>query len=72
MALLREAGGFQAAADGMGDLMPDPASSVFLQPEHLDDSYFHWGMQVRGSWTSGLDAPGIPHRDEGPGFVYLL
>src|SRR6478672_3032586 len=47
MALLREAGGFQAAADGMGDLMPDPASSVFLQhPEHLDDSYFHWGMQV--------------------------
>jgi phosphonoacetate hydrolase len=160
MALLREAGGFQAAADGMGDLMPDPASSVFLKhPEHLDDSYFHWGMQVddlglqqvlqlwqdadsapvltwwanvvtdaghhgggprsamardslrqsdarlvafldhletlgvrdevtflltadhgfeaadpavTGSWTPALDALGIPYRDEGPGFVYLL
>jgi len=160
MALLREAGGFQAAADGMGDLMPDPATSVFLQhPEHLDDSYFHWGMQVddlglqqvlqlwedaesapaltwwanvvtdaghhgggprskmardslrqsdarlvafldhleslgvrdevtflltadhgfeaadpgvTGSWTPALDALGIPYRDEGPGFVYLL
>lgn len=160
MALLREAGGFQAAADGMGDLMPDPRTSVFLQhPEHLDDSYFHWGMQVddlglqqvlqlwedpdtapvltwwanvvtdaghhgggprskmardslrqsdarlvafldhlealgvrdevtflltadhgfeaadpavTGSWTPALDALGIPYRDEGPGFVYLL
>ncbi|KRE55005.1 alkaline phosphatase family protein [Phycicoccus sp. Soil748] len=160
MALLRQAGGFHAAADGMGDLMPDPATSVFLQhPEHLDDSYFHWGMQVddlglqqvlqlwedadtapvltwwanvvtdagyhgggprspmardalrqsdarlvafldhleslgvrdevtflltadhgfeaadpsvTGSWAPALEALGIPYRDEGPGFVYLL
>ena len=27
---------------------------------------------VTGSWTPALEALGIPHRDEGPGFVYLL
>jgi len=27
---------------------------------------------VTGSWTPALDALGIPYRDEGPGFVYLL
>jgi arylsulfatase A-like enzyme len=27
---------------------------------------------VTGSWRPALDALGIPYRDEGPGFVYLL
>jgi hypothetical protein len=27
---------------------------------------------VTGSWQPALDALGIPYRDEGPGFVYLL
>ena len=27
---------------------------------------------VGGSWRPALDALGIPYRDEGPGFVYLL
>ena len=28
--------------------------------------------QVTGSWRPALDSLGIPYRDEGPGFVYLL
>ncbi|HQR26072.1 MAG TPA: alkaline phosphatase family protein [Nocardioides sp.] len=28
--------------------------------------------EVTGSWRPALDALGIPYRDEGPGFVYLL
>lgn len=160
MALLRAAGGFESATNGMGDLMPDPAKSPFVQrPEHLDDAYFRWGVQVddlglqqvlqlwetaedaptltwwahvvtdaghhgggprseqardslrqsdarlvafldhldqlgvlhevtflltadhgfegadpsvTGSWKPALDSLGIPYRDEGPGFVYLL
>jgi phosphonoacetate hydrolase len=27
---------------------------------------------VTGSWRPALDALGLPYRDEGPGFVYLL
>jgi hypothetical protein len=160
MALLRAAGGFAAATDGLGDLLPDPEKSPFLRrAEHLDDAYFRWGVQVddmglqqvlqlwedaasaptltwwanvvtdaghhgggprselardslrqsdarlvvfldhlealgvldevtflltadhgfegadpgvTGSWKPALDALGIPYRDEGPGFVYLL
>jgi hypothetical protein len=160
MALLRAAGGFESATSGMGDLLPDPATSPFVRrPEHLADSYFSWGVQVDdlglqqvlqlwetaedaptltwwahvvtdaghhgggprseqardslrqsdarlvafldhleslgvldevtflltadhgfegadpaviGSWKPALDALGIPYRDEGPGFVYLL
>lgn len=160
MALLRQAGGFEAATTGLGDLLPDPAASPFLaRPEHLEDSYFHWGVQVddlglqqvlqlwedpataptltwwanvvtdaghhgggprsemardslrqsdarlvafldhleglgvldevtflltadhgfeaadpavTGSWTPVLESLGVPYRDEGPGFVYLL
>lgn len=29
-------------------------------------------QSVTGSWRPALDALGIPYRDEGPGFVYLL
>lgn len=160
MALLRAAGGFEAATNGMGDLLPDPDASPFVQrAEHLEDAYFRWGVQVddmglqqmlqlwenaeeaptltwwahvvtdaghhaggprsamardslrqsdarlvafldhlealgvldevtflltadhgfegadqsvTGSWKPALDALGIPYRDEGPGFVYLL
>ena len=160
MALLRAAGGFEAATDGMGDLLPDPEKSRFVQrAEYLDDAYFRWGVQVddmglqqvlqlwedaadaptltwwahvvtdaghhgggprsemardslrqsdarlvtfldhleslgvldevtflltadhgfegadqsvTGSWKPAIDALGIPYRDEGPGFVYLL
>jgi predicted AlkP superfamily pyrophosphatase or phosphodiesterase len=160
MALLRAAGGFAAATEGRGDLLPDPAKSLFVRrPEHLEDAYFRWGVQVddlglqqvlqlweapddaptltwwahvvtdaghhgggprselardslrqsdarlvafldhleglgvldevtflltadhgfegadpsvTGSWKPALDALGIPYRDEGPGFVYLL
>jgi hypothetical protein len=160
MALLRAAGGFEAATNGMGDLLPDPTASPFVRrPEHLEDAYFRWGVQVddmglqqmlhlwedaahaptltwwahvvtdaghhgggprspmardslrqsdarlvvfldhleglgvldevtflltadhgfetadpdvTGSWRPALDALGIPYRDEGPGFVYLL
>lgn len=160
MALLRAAGGFDAAATGMGDLLPVPEESPFVErPEHLADAYFRWGVQVddmglqqvlqlwesaedaptltwwahvvtdaghhaggprsqiardslrqsdarlvvfldhleglgvldevtflltadhgfegadpsvTGSWKPALDALGIPYRDEGPGFVYLL
>ena len=160
MALLRQAGGFEAATTEMGDLLPDPAASPFLaRPEHLEDGYFRWGVQVddlglqqvlelwqdadsaptltwwanvvtdaghhgggprsemardslrqsdarlvafldhlerlgvlhevtflltadhgfegadptvTGSWTPVLESLGIPYRDEGPGFVYLL
>ena len=160
MALLRASRGFESATTGMGDLLPDPATSPFVQrPEHLADPYFRWGVQVddmglqqvlqlwetaadaptltwwahvvtdaghhgggprsdiardslrqsdarlvvfldhletlgvldevtflltadhgfegadpsvTGSWTPALDALGIPYRDEGPGFVYLL
>ena len=160
MALLRAAGGFEAATHGMGDLLPDPAGSPFVQrPEHLEDSYFRWCVQVddmglrqmfqlwenadaaptltwwahvvtdaghhgggprsemardslrqsdarlvafldhleglgvldevtflltadhgfesadpsvTGSWKPALEALGIPYRDEGPGFIYLL
>ncbi len=28
--------------------------------------------EVTGSWRPALDALGVPYRDEGPGFVYLL
>ncbi|TPG15979.1 alkaline phosphatase family protein [Pedococcus bigeumensis] len=160
MALLRAAGGFEAATNGMGDLLPDPAGSPFVQrQEHLEDPYFRWGVQVddmglqqmfqlwenaedaptltwwahvvtdaghhgggprsemardslrqsdarlvafldhleglgvvdevtflltadhgfegadpsvTGSWKPALEALGIPYRDEGPGFIYLL
>ena len=160
MALVRAAGGFEAATHGLGDLMPDPGGSPFVQrPEHLEDSYFRWGVQVddmglqqmfqlwdnaedaptltwwahvvtdaghhgggprsamardslrqsdarlvafldhleglgvldevtflltadhgfesadpsvTGSWKPALEALGIPYRDEGPGFIYLL
>ena len=160
MALLRQVGGFAAAASGLGDLLPDPAASPFVRrPEHLQDDYFRWGVQVddlglqqvlqlweradsaptltwwasvvtdaghhaggprsevardslrqsdarlvafldhlerlgvlhevtflltadhgfesadpavTGSWTPVLESLGIPYRDEGPGFVYLL
>jgi arylsulfatase A-like enzyme len=27
---------------------------------------------VTGSWKPALDALGIPYRDDGPGFIYLL
>jgi hypothetical protein len=47
MALLRAAGGFESATTGMADLLPDPADSPFVQrADHLDDSYFRWGVQV--------------------------
>ncbi|KQU70792.1 alkaline phosphatase family protein [Phycicoccus sp. Root101] len=160
MALLRQAGGFEAATTGLGDLLPDPTASPFVaHPEHLEDAYFSWGVQVddlglqqvlqlwedadsaptltwwanvvtdaghhgggprsemardslrqsdarlvafldhlerlgvldevtflltadhgfeaadpdvTGSWTPVLESLGIPYRDEGPGFVYLL
>ena len=160
MALLRAAGGFEAATNGMGDLLPDPESSPFVQRrEHLEDAYFRWGVQVddmglqqmfqlwedaddaptltwwahvvtdaghhgggprsemardslrqsdarlvafldhleglgvldevtflltadhgfegsdpsvTGSWRPALESLGIPYRDEGPGFIYLL
>ena len=160
MALLRAAGGFDAATSAGGGLLPDPQTSPFVQrPDHLADSYFRWGVQVddmglqqvlqlwegadaaptltwwanvvtdaghhgggprsqmardslrqsdarlvtfldhlerlgvldevtflltadhgfeasdpavTGSWRPALDALGIPFRDEGPGFVYLL
>ena len=148
------------ATNGMGDLLPDPDESPFVQrPEHLEDAYFRWGVQVddlglqqmlqlwetaddaptltwwahvvtdaghhgggprsemardslrqsdarlvafldhleglgvldevtflltadhgfegadpsvTGSWKPALEALGIPYRDEGPGFIYLL
>jgi hypothetical protein len=160
MALVRAAGGFEAATNGMGELLPDPAGSPFVRrSEHLDDTYFRWAVQVddlglqqvlqlwetaedaptltwwanvvtdaghhgggprsemardslrqsdarlvafldhleglgvldevtflltadhgfegadpsvTGSWKPALDALGIPYRDDGPGFIYLL
>jgi phosphonoacetate hydrolase len=66
MALLRAAGGFEAATNGMGDLLPDPDGSPFVQrPEHLDDAYFRWGVQVDDMglqqmfqlWETADDAP---------------
>ena len=66
MALLRAAGGFEAATNGMGDLLPDPAESPFVQrPEHLEDAYFRWGVQVDDLglqqvlqlWETADDAP---------------
>ena len=160
MALLRDAGGFEAATSGPSDLLPDPTRSPFLtEPSHLDDPYYRWAVQVddlalqqvlalwddpemapvltwwantvtdaghhgagprsdlaretlrqsdarlvafldhldrlgvtedvtflltadhgfegsdptvTGSWRPALDALGLPYRDEGPGFVYLI
>ncbi|WP_406829869.1 alkaline phosphatase family protein [Pedococcus sp. KACC 23699] len=45
MALLRQVGGFDAAT-GQGGVLPDAAASPFLtNPQHLGDSYFHWGCR---------------------------
>lgn len=46
MQLIRESG--QASgAGGLGDLLPDPAGSAFLDDRaHLADDYFSWGVQV--------------------------
>lgn len=160
MARIRELGA-TLGAGGLGDQLPDPATSPFLtDPALLADGYFRWGVQVddlgltqmrelyagglataprltwwanvvtdaghhgggprsaaaraalrqsdarlgvfldllaqrgelddvafvltadhgfegsdpscTGSWRPALDALGIPYRDEGPGFVYLL
>jgi hypothetical protein len=66
MALLRAAGGFEAATNGMGDLLPDPESSPFVQRrDHLEDAYFRWGVQVDDMglqqifqlWENADDAP---------------
>jgi len=160
MALLRAAGGFEAATAAGQGVLPEPEHSPFLtNPEDLADAYFRWAVQVddmglqqvlqlweradtaptltwwatvvtdaghhlggprsgparsslrqsdarlvafldhleslgvldevtflltadhgfegsdpsvTGSWRPALDALGIPYRDEGPGFVYLL
>jgi phosphonoacetate hydrolase len=160
MALLRAAGGFEAATSAAEGLLPEPERSPFLsRSEHLADPYFRWAVQVddmglqqvlqlwesaetaptltwwasvvtdaahhgggprsdmsreslrqsdarlvaflehlerigvvdevtflltadhgfegsdpsvTGSWRPTLDGLGIPYRDEGPGFVYLL
>jgi hypothetical protein len=160
MALLRAAGGFDAATSAGAGVLPEPEHSPFLgRPEHLADAYFRWAVQVddlglqqvlqlwesadtaptltwwanvvtdaghhgggprsemsrdslrqsdarlvaflnhlegigvldevtflltadhgfegsdpsvTGSWRPALDALGVPYRDEGPGFVYLL
>ncbi|NYG06185.1 hypothetical protein BJ986_000672 [Phycicoccus badiiscoriae] len=66
MALLRMAGGFESATTGMADLLPDPATSPFVQqPDHLDDPYFRWCVQVDDMglqqvlelWETADDAP---------------
>jgi hypothetical protein len=66
MALLRAAGGFESAATDLGDLLPDPASSPFVvSPEHLEDAYFRWSVQVDDLglqqvlqlWETAEDAP---------------
>jgi phosphonoacetate hydrolase len=66
MALLRQAGGFEAATTGTVDLLPDPARSPFLTvPSHLDDPYYRWAVQVDDLaleqvlqlWESAQSAP---------------
>ena len=46
MALIRESGSGAGAA-GLGDLLPDPATSPHLgEPAHLADGYYSWSTQV--------------------------
>jgi phosphonoacetate hydrolase len=159
MAIIRDSG-IAAGAAGLGDRLPEAATSVHLhEPAHLEDAYYSWGTQVddlgleqmrqlwpslesaptltwwasvvsdaghhaggprsdfarnslrdsdsrlvafldhlealgisdqvtflltadhgfegsnpavTGSWRPALDRLGIPFRDEGPGFIYLL
>ena len=41
------ASGSSRGAGGLGDQLPDPHTSPFVhEPEHLEDSYFRWGVQV--------------------------
>jgi phosphonoacetate hydrolase len=45
MALIRESG--EASAEGLYHSLPDPATSPYvLNPEHLQDDYFSWGVRV--------------------------
>ena len=46
MQLIRESGQ-PSGAGALGDLLPDPAASAFLEDRaHLADDYFAWGVQV--------------------------
>lgn len=46
MQLIRASGSGRGAG-GLGDQLPDPHGSPFLDdPAHLDDGYFRWGTQV--------------------------
>ncbi|HRW00258.1 MAG TPA: alkaline phosphatase family protein [Tetrasphaera sp.] len=41
------ASGSSRGAGGLGDQLPDPHTSPFVhEPEHLEDSYFRWSVQV--------------------------
>jgi hypothetical protein len=68
MSLLRAAGGFEAATNGMGGLLPDPEQSPFVQRrESLDDAYYRWAVQVDDLglqqvlqlWETADDAPAL-------------
>ncbi|MEI2779140.1 MAG: alkaline phosphatase family protein [Tetrasphaera sp.] len=65
MQLIR-ASGSTTGAGGLGDQLPDSHASPFLaDPDHLDDGYFSWGVQVddlgwqqiRRLWADPAHAP---------------
>ena len=82
--LLARAGLIRAASRGLPPQVGDPLRTFLDHLEALgvldevtflltaDHGFEGADPSVTGSWTPALEALGIPYRDEGPGFVYLL